>query len=183
MDFAPNLSFVLIGSILFLCEVITIIYSIQVMCKTTYISKLCKLYCIARIYWSYCSYLLEPFEFIVIRDWKEMDRAHNRLGYQWSIKIFMSHLKIMIRIFIIQEVNNMIDDMCQVTISSQSQPLRKNCPYSEFFGSLFFRIWTEYGDLLCKSLYSVLMRGNMDQILRIRTFFTEWTEYDCNWRP
>ena len=67
----------------------------------------------------------------------------------------------------------MIDDMCQVTISSQSQPLRKKCPYSEFFGSLFFRIWTEYGDLLCKTPYSVLMRENMDQKLQMRTFFTE----------
>ena len=27
-------------------------------------------------------------------------------------------------------------------------PLRKKCPYSEFFWSVFFRIWTEYGQIL-----------------------------------
>ena len=42
-------------------------------------------------------------------------------------------------------------------------PLCKRCPYSEFFWSAFFRIWTEFGDLLSKSLYSVQMWENMDQ--------------------
>ena len=41
--------------------------------------------------------------------------------------------------------------------------LRKKCPYSEFFWSVFSRIRTEYGDLLCKFPYSVLMRENADQ--------------------
>ena len=41
--------------------------------------------------------------------------------------------------------------------------LRKKCPYSEFFWSSFFRIRTEYGNLLHKSLYSVRMRKNTDQ--------------------
>ena len=42
-------------------------------------------------------------------------------------------------------------------------PLFKICPYSEFFWSAFFRIWTEFGDLLSDSLYSVQMWENMDQ--------------------
>ena len=41
--------------------------------------------------------------------------------------------------------------------------LREKCPYSEFFWSVFFRSWTEYGDILRISLYSVRMRENMDQ--------------------
>ena len=35
--------------------------------------------------------------------------------------------------------------------------LRKKCPYSEFFWSVFFRILTEYGEILSISLYSVRM--------------------------
>ena len=35
--------------------------------------------------------------------------------------------------------------------------------YSEFFWSVFSRIRTECGDLLCKFPYSVLMRENTDQ--------------------
>ena len=29
--------------------------------------------------------------------------------------------------------------------------LREKCPYSEFFRSVFSRIWTEYGEILCIS--------------------------------
>ena len=36
-------------------------------------------------------------------------------------------------------------------------------PYLEFFWSVFSRIRTEYGDLLCKSEYSVQGRENTDQ--------------------
>ena len=39
----------------------------------------------------------------------------------------------------------------------------KKCPYSEFFWSVFFRIYTEYEDLLFKYPYSVRMRENTDQ--------------------
>ena len=38
----------------------------------------------------------------------------------------------------------------------------KKCPYSEFFLSIFSGIWTEYADLLYKSLYSVRMGENTD---------------------
>ena len=37
------------------------------------------------------------------------------------------------------------------------------CPYSELFWSVFSRIWTEYGEILRISPYSVRMRENMDQ--------------------
>ena len=41
--------------------------------------------------------------------------------------------------------------------------LREKCPYSEFFWPVFSRIRTEYGELLCISLYSVRMREDTDQ--------------------
>ena len=46
--------------------------------------------------------------------------------------------------------------------TSLESTLRKTCLYSEFFWSAFSRIWSEYGDLLCKSPYSVQMRENWD---------------------
>ena len=41
--------------------------------------------------------------------------------------------------------------------------LCKTCPYTELFWSVFFRIWTEYGELRSISPYSVQMRENTDQ--------------------
>ena len=41
--------------------------------------------------------------------------------------------------------------------------LRKKCSYLEFFLSRFSRIWTEYEDVLCLSLYSVQMWEAEDQ--------------------
>ena len=42
-------------------------------------------------------------------------------------------------------------------------PLRKTCPYSEFFWSVFSRIRTEYGEIGSISPYSVRMLENTDQ--------------------
>ena len=42
-------------------------------------------------------------------------------------------------------------------------PLRKKCPYSEFFWSMFSRIRTECGEILHISPYSVQMRENTNQ--------------------
>ena len=39
----------------------------------------------------------------------------------------------------------------------------KNIQIRKYFGSVFSCIWTEYGDLLCESLYSVRMEENTDQ--------------------
>ena len=41
--------------------------------------------------------------------------------------------------------------------------LSKKCPYPELFLSAFSRIWTEYGEILRISPYSVRMRENADQ--------------------
>ena len=41
--------------------------------------------------------------------------------------------------------------------------LRGKCPYSEFFWSVFSRIWTEYGNLQSKCTYSVRITGKSDQ--------------------
>ena len=47
--------------------------------------------------------------------------------------------------------------------SIAKRALRKKCPYSELFWSVFSRIRTEYGEILCISPYSVRMRENTDQ--------------------
>ena len=41
----------------------------------------------------------------------------------------------------------------QHVLGQESQSFCKKCPYLEFPWSAFSRIWTEYGDLLCKSLH------------------------------
>ena len=41
--------------------------------------------------------------------------------------------------------------------------MREKCPYSELFRSVFFRIRTEYGEILRISPYSVEMRENANQ--------------------
>ena len=71
-------------------------------------------------------------------------------------------------------------------ISIIREPQPRNCLRSEllhcvkrvqirsFFWSVFSRIWTEYGDLRSKYLYSVQVRENMDQKkLRIWTTFAQ----------
>ena len=45
----------------------------------------------------------------------------------------------------------------------RNHSLRKKCPYLELFWSVFSRIRTEYGEILCISSYSVRMRENMNQ--------------------
>ena len=47
--------------------------------------------------------------------------------------------------------------------AKKSYSLRKKCPYSEFFWSVFFWIGTEYGKVRSISSYSVRMRENTDQ--------------------
>ena len=44
-----------------------------------------------------------------------------------------------------------------------TRTLRKKCPYSELFWSVFFRIRTEYVEILHNSPYSARMRENTDQ--------------------
>ena len=45
----------------------------------------------------------------------------------------------------------------------KTQTLLEKCPYSELFWSVFFRIWTEYGETRSVSSYSFQMRENTDQ--------------------
>ena len=44
-----------------------------------------------------------------------------------------------------------------------SHPLWEKCAYSEFFWSVFSRIWTEYGEILRISPYSVCVWENTYQ--------------------
>ena len=41
--------------------------------------------------------------------------------------------------------------------------LREKCPYLELFWSAFSRVWTEYGEILRISTYSIRIRENTDQ--------------------
>ena len=51
----------------------------------------------------------------------------------------------------------------------------KSVQIRSFFWPVFFHIWTEYGEILCISPYSVRMRENTDQKkLRIWTLFMQW---------
>ena len=53
--------------------------------------------------------------------------------------------------------------------------LRENYQNTEFFLVHTFFIWTEYGDLLRKSPYSIRIQKNMDQEkLRIWTLLTQF---------
>ena len=59
----------------------------------------------------------------------------------------------------------------------QFETLRKTCPYSELFWSVFSRIWTEHGEILRISPYLVGIRENTNQnnseyghFLRSKTF-------------
>ena len=49
------------------------------------------------------------------------------------------------------------------TRRSVFRTLREKCLYSELFWSAFSSIWTEYGEILRISPYSVRMRENADQ--------------------
>ena len=59
-------------------------------------------------------------------------------------------------------------DACPCRLS-----LRKRYPYSELFWSLFARIWTEHGEILRISPYSVQMRENLG---KMRTRITPNTD-------
>ena len=58
----------------------------------------------------------------------------------------------------------------------------KSVQIRSFFWSVFSHIRTEYGDLLCKSPYSVLMRENTDQKKNpyLDTFYT--VKYWSMWK-
>ena len=53
--------------------------------------------------------------------------------------------------------------MTEIILKILSSTLREKWSYSEFFWSVFSRIWTEYEEILRISSYSVRMRENMDQ--------------------
>ena len=50
--------------------------------------------------------------------------------------------------------------ICGVDTKHKRYPLSKKCRYSELFWSAFSRIWTEYGEMLRISPYSVRMGEN-----------------------
>ena len=57
----------------------------------------------------------------------------------------------------------------------------KSVQIRSFFWSVFSCIWTGYGDLRCKSPYSVRIQENKDQKkIRIRTLFTQ-CKLKCIW--
>ena len=68
---------------------------------------------------------------------------------------------------------------CKISSSDQAlytkHPVREKCPYSEFFWSVFSRIWTEYREIFHISSHLVRTRENTDQKnLRIRALHMQW---------
>ena len=65
--------------------------------------------------------------------------------------------------------------------------LREKCPYSEFFWSVFSRIWTEYGGIFRISLYSAQMRKirtrkfpNIDTFYAVEASLEEAVTMNCS---
>ena len=56
--------------------------------------------------------------------------------------------------------------------------LREKCLHSEFFWSVFPRIWTEYLEIVPISLYSVKMQENLDQKISEYRHFSRNVWYD-----
>ena len=48
-------------------------------------------------------------------------------------------------------------------VKKLAKTLRKRCPDSELFWSVFSRIWTKYGEILGISPYPARMQENADQ--------------------
>ena len=75
--------------------------------------------------------------------------------------------------------------------SKYQQTQHQKCPYLEFFWFVFFRISNEFGNLLCKSHFSVRMHRNKDQKTRnTKTFYalivltigrerTDWKKWEA----
>ena len=59
---------------------------------------------------------------------------------------------------------------------TKKKSLRKKCPDSEFFRFVISCIWTEYQDLLIKSLYSVRMWENTDEKI---SEFARFSRSEC----
>ena len=74
-----------------------------------------------------------------------------------------SPFKLLLKVYVMYLVLYSIRKFDKTPSDPTRLALNKKCPYSEFFWSTFFRIRTEYGNLLHKSLYSVRMRKNTDQ--------------------
>ena len=68
---------------------------------------------------------------------------------------------IMVYCVFLCRVHALIKSLCSHLI--MTYPLRKKCPHSELFCSVFSRIRTEYGEIRSISPYSVRMRENTDQ--------------------
>ena len=79
-----------------------------------------------------------------IEEWTKKNWGRQTLkNFNWSIlECFVPYISLV----------NFISIKSRAAISLKFQLLRGKCPYSEFFWSVFSRIWTEYGDMLAVSL-------------------------------
>ena len=101
---------------------------------------------------------------------KEAIRIHNVGARKYSCSISLRLTKTRIRV---------------QDISSDIKMLMKHCVRSvqirSFLWSVFSYIWTEYGDLLRKSSYSLQTQENTDQKkLRIWTLFMQWRNHTAS---
>ena len=81
--------------------------------------------------------------------------------YIWQLKDLNKTPKISWEIAAVIRCAARID--CCKSCLTEKLSLCEKCPYSELFWSAFSRIWTEYGEILRISPYSVRMLKNVDQ--------------------
>ena len=115
----------------------------------------------------------------IFQNWKESLIYYPQLSESWYFQIrFIKQL-------ILYLITNVWHVACNFTfilrnLLTRTKSLREKCPNTQFF-SVFSWIRTEYGDLFCKSPFSVRLEENTDQKkLRIWTFFTQLISISFN---
>ena len=104
--------------------------------------------------------------------------------------IFVFGLRCLLIIEVAKSLNEIKAKVRNCQGKCQNSRLREKGSYWEFFWSIFSHIGTEYGKLLCKSHYSVVMRQNMFTFMNpfqanvqyiLKTEWSEhWSEIDLN---
>ena len=94
--------------------------------------------------------------------WVNIKKLFGSFLFWVNIKTFLDSCLFRLNIFLF----HFLDLLSWLTLS-------KECPYSEFFRSVFFRIRTEYGEILFISMYSVQMWESADQKNYIYTLYMD----------
>ena len=105
----------------------------------------------------------------------EKNPSENALHKIWSFPVKISSFFVQWRSWFMYSSSYLISRNNGKRFNFGTARCAKNVQIRVFFRSVFSHIWTEYGDLLRKSPYSVQIRENTDQKkLGIWTFFAQW---------